>query len=92
MGDGICRVRPGLPVLSLGSQIPYLPSHKMQAEQPKMAPTLENERAGGKLWRVGTLTYTGGALAVLFCWLLWGDFAWSMKERAIGPIIAAAAG
>jgi MFS family permease len=34
-------------------------------------------------WRVGTLTYTTAALAVLFCWLLWGDFAWSMKERAI---------
>lgn len=36
-------------------------------------------------WSVGTLTYTTGGLIVLFCWLLWGDFAWSMKERAVWP-------
>lgn len=40
-----------------------------------------------KTWHVGTLTYTTGALAALFFWLLWGDFAWSMKERSIGSII-----
>lgn len=39
-----------------------------------------------KLWRVGSLTYTRGGLAALFGWLLWGDFAWSMKERAVGPV------
>ena len=38
-----------------------------------------------KIWRVGTLTYTMGGLVALFCWLLWGDFAWAMKDRAIGP-------
>jgi len=36
-----------------------------------------------KIWRAGTLTYTTAGLVVLFCWLLWGDFAWSMKDRAI---------
>ena len=36
-----------------------------------------------KLWHAGTLVYTTPALAILFCWLLWGDFAWSMRERAI---------
>lgn len=35
---------------------------------------------------MGTLVYTGSGLAVLFAWLLWGDFAWNMKERAIGPV------
>lgn len=40
-----------------------------------------------KIWTVGTLTYTTGGLVVLFCWLLWGDFAWSMKDRAIPPIV-----
>lgn len=40
-----------------------------------------------KVWRVGTLTYTSAGLAVLFCWLLWGDFAWNMKERAIVPVV-----
>lgn len=38
-------------------------------------------------WRAGTLVYTGGGLAVLFCWLLWGDFAWSLKERSVGPVV-----
>ncbi len=56
-------------------------------EQSNAPSTLEHEATRKKLWHVGTLTYTGGALAVLFCWLLWGDFAWSMKERAIGPIM-----
>lgn len=39
-----------------------------------------------KLWTVGTLTYTTGGVVVLFCWLLWGDFAWSMRERSVGPM------
>lgn len=38
-----------------------------------------------KIWRVGTLTYTLGGLIALFCWLLGGDFAWVMKDRAIMP-------
>ena len=36
-----------------------------------------------KLWHVGSLTYTAGGLAVLFFWLLWGDFAFSLKERSV---------
>ena len=38
-------------------------------------------------WSAGTLTYTMAGLAVLFCWLLWGDFAWALKDRAIPPVI-----
>ncbi|MBQ4107620.1 MAG: MFS transporter [Lentisphaeria bacterium] len=38
-----------------------------------------------KIWRVGTLTYTFAGLVALFCWLLGGDFAWAMKDRAVGP-------
>lgn len=38
-------------------------------------------------WTVGTLTYTTAGLAMLFCWLLWGDFAWSVRERSVPPII-----
>jgi maltose/moltooligosaccharide transporter len=46
-------------------------------------------RSGGpcKVWRAGTLTYTTAGLVVLFSWLLWGDFAWSMKERTMGPVL-----
>lgn len=41
---------------------------------------------GRKLWREGTLVYTSGGLAVLFFWLLWGDFAWWLKERSVYPL------
>ncbi len=47
---------------------------------------LSKPLAGEKRWSVGTLTYTVSGLAVLFFWLLWGDFAWNMKERAVAPI------
>ncbi len=40
-----------------------------------------------KTWQVGTLRYTAPGLVVLFCWLFWGDFAWSMKERTVGPVL-----
>ncbi|MBL8025165.1 MAG: MFS transporter [Fibrobacteres bacterium] len=40
-----------------------------------------------KSWKVGTLTYTTGGLVGLFAWLLWGDFAWAIKERAVSPIV-----
>ncbi len=46
-------------------------------EEPRIAPD------GRKIWTVGTLTYTTGGLVILFCWLLTGDFAWSMKERSV---------
>jgi MFS family permease len=39
-----------------------------------------------KTWRVGTLVYTSGGLAALFFWLLGGDFAWNLKERAVSPV------
>ena len=44
--------------------------------------------AGGKrkVWRVGTLTYSAAGLAALFFWLLWGDFAAGLKERAVYPM------
>ncbi|RRJ95613.1 MFS transporter [Opitutaceae bacterium TAV4] len=46
-----------------------------------LAPT-----ATGRVWRVGTLTYTTGGLVVLFIWLLCGDFAWSMRDRSVAPM------
>lgn len=44
------------------------------------------EKKPPKVWRVGTLTYTSGALAGLFCLLLIGDVAWSMRDRSVGPM------
>ena len=43
-------------------------------------------RGDGRVWRVGTLTYTLAGLLTLFAWLLWGDFAWAMKDRSIGVV------
>lgn len=37
-------------------------------------------------WRCGSLVYGVTGLAVLFGWLLLGDFAWSIKERAVVPV------
>ena len=41
-----------------------------------------------RTWSVGPLSYTVGGIVVLFLFLLWGDFAWSMKERATGAVAA----
>jgi MFS family permease len=46
-------------------------------------PADQSASAPRRLWTVGTLTYTTGGLVILFCWLLAGDFAWSMKERSV---------
>jgi maltose/moltooligosaccharide transporter len=40
-----------------------------------------------KIFHVGTLTYTKAALAVLFFWLLWGDFCYTVMEGVTGPIM-----
>jgi MFS family permease len=44
-------------------------------------------KTGRKTWQVGSLTYTAGGLAVVFCWLLWGDLAWSIRDRAVPPVM-----
>jgi Na+/melibiose symporter-like transporter len=49
--------------------------------------TLEFVPPGRHLFTVGTLVYTMSGLAVLFGWLLWGDFALSMRERSVFPLI-----
>ncbi len=52
---------------------------------PAPAPQ-ERDAQNRRVWRVGTIAYTTAGLIVLFCWLLWGDFAWNMKERAMQPM------
>lgn len=59
----------------------------MTTHPPSCASTQPEQNAGQKLWRVGTLTYTTAGLVILFAWLLWGDFAWSMKERSMVPLL-----
>lgn len=38
-------------------------------------------------WSVGTLTYTKAGLLTLFGWLLWGDFAWALRDRMVAPVV-----
>ncbi len=49
-------------------------------------PDGDNQKPPGKVWTAGTLTYTSAGLAALFFWLLFGDFAWSMRDRSVGPM------
>ena len=50
-------------------------------------PVLSYEPPAERRWHAGTLTYTFGALVALFFWLLWGDFALNLKERAGPPTL-----
>jgi len=36
-----------------------------------------------RFWHAGSIVYTGAGLAILFGWLLLGDFAWQLKERSV---------
>ncbi len=42
--------------------------------------------AGGKIFHCGPLSYTMRGLMVLFAWLLWGDFCFTLMETA-GPSV-----
>ncbi|MBB4843645.1 MFS family permease [Paucibacter oligotrophus] len=58
---------------------PALPSQTAADDQ-------ERDGRGRPLWRQGSLVYGLGGLVVLFAFLLIGDFAWSLKERAVTPM------
>ncbi|AHF91377.1 MFS transporter [Opitutaceae bacterium TAV5] len=64
-----------------GTTPPPGPEPKTEAASVTIDPV-----TGKKLWSVGTLTYTSTGIVVLFLWLLWGDFAWSMRDRSVGPM------
>ncbi len=51
-----------------------------------VAPETSASKPARREWRAGTLVYSTAGLVVLFAWLLWGDFAWNMKERTIVPV------
>lgn len=54
------------------------------APLPRVPPGTTSPAA--KTWKAGTLAYTTSGVIVLFAWLLMGDFAWSMRERSVGPM------
>lgn len=41
----------------------------------------------GKIFRVGSLTYTKAALFSLFAWLLWGDFCLILVQTAVPSVL-----
>ncbi len=47
----------------------------------------EYDAQGRKIYRCGTLTYTKRGLLLLFAWLLWGDFCFTMMETVIPSIM-----
>ena len=57
------------------------------ANRPGLSGGAPSAKPATNRWSVGTLAYTTSGLVALFGWLLWGDFAWSMKERAVGPVV-----
>ena len=54
--------------------------------QTTSSPAPSSSATRGK-WQVGTLAYTGIGLATLTFWLLWGDVAWSMRDRSVPSVM-----
>ncbi len=54
------------------------------ASQPGLP---DGEAPVDKSFRVGTLVYTRASLAILFTWLLWGDFCFTFMEQVIPTIM-----
>ena len=52
-------------------------------------PVTQNTAAapGAKPYHCGTLTYTKAGIFVLFAWLLWGDFCYTMMESVVPSIL-----
>lgn len=53
---------------------------------PAVEPSAPTIIGGKKIWSAGTLRYTTAGIVCLFFWLLLGDFAWSMRDRSVGPM------
>ena len=43
--------------------------------------------ADSKTWHCGTLTYTKACIAILFAFLLWGDFCFTLMETVVPSIL-----
>jgi len=57
-------------------------------DEAKATPEFSTPSSGpGRIWKVGTLTYTFGGLVRVFSWLLFGDFALSVRDRALQGVV-----
>ena len=64
-----------------------MPQNKSPTKARDIATGTASEQHSKPVWRAGSLTYAAGGLAVLFGWLLWGDFAWQIRERSVAPVM-----
>jgi MFS family permease len=65
-----------------------MPDATASSPEPTPPTPPEAEYANGhRIYRAGTLTYTRRGLVKLFSWLLWGDLAWSVRDRSLGEVI-----
>lgn len=62
-------------------------AHRNSSNAALPSPSPSGGEAPSRTWQAGTLSYTAGGLAVLFVWLLLGDFAMHMRERAAVPTV-----
>ncbi|MEI8246443.1 MAG: hypothetical protein WCI51_11460 [Lentisphaerota bacterium] len=59
----------------------------MHAPPPSVSQNIVAILPGSKAYHCGTLTYTKMGLFVLFAWLLWGDFCFTMMEAVVPSIL-----
>lgn len=59
----------------------------MSEHAPSASPSQEYDELGRRIYRCGTLVYTKRGLVMLFAWLLWGDFCFTMMETVVPSIM-----
>jgi MFS family permease len=50
-------------------------------------PAVKLSPPGARVWRIGTLTYALHGLALVFFWMLLGDFCFTMMEEVVNKLI-----
>ncbi len=73
--DAVVPAAPGTPVAAVEAEPPVVLDYRSPLTPPD------------GISHVGTLKYTRTALIALFFWLLLGDFAVSIRDRSVGPVV-----
>lgn len=61
------------------------PSERQSSTEGETSQEVDDR--GRKIYTVGTLRYTMGGLVVLFIWMLWGDFCFTLMEAVFPRIL-----
>jgi len=51
------------------------------------AEPVERDERGRKIFRAGTLKYTSAGILMLFLWLIWGEFFWTVLDQNLPTIM-----